>query len=127
MASPHAQASTCSRTSYAASGASRVMWFRIATRFATLPQIIVTVQRRHKARLFQSSEAWTTNASLLLQDLASPSKRPTSMQCSRDTCLKAHSTPHSSAFSPVSYTHLRAHETDSYLVCRLLLEKKKTT
>ena len=28
---------------------------------------------------------------------------------------------------PVSYTHLRAHETDSYLVCRLLLEKKKYT
>src|SRR5665647_3752766 len=28
-------------------------------------------------------------------------------------------------FAPVSYTHLRAHETDSYLVCRLLLEKKK--
>src|SRR5680860_1633893 len=25
---------------------------------------------------------------------------------------------------PVSYTHLRAHETDSYLVCRLLPEKK---
>ena len=25
--------------------------------------------------------------------------------------------------SSVSYTHLRAHETDSYLVCRLLLEK----
>src|SRR5664279_1725689 len=24
-------------------------------------------------------------------------------------------------FIPVSYTHLRAHETDSYLVCRLLL------
>src|SRR5680860_1168838 len=28
------------------------------------------------------------------------------------------------AVEPVSYTHLRAHETDSYLVCRLLLEKK---
>src|SRR5680860_1714520 len=28
-------------------------------------------------------------------------------------------------YRPVSYTHLRAHETDSYLVCRLLLEKKK--
>ena len=27
-------------------------------------------------------------------------------------------------FRAVSYTHLRAHETDSYLVCRLLLEKK---
>ena len=26
---------------------------------------------------------------------------------------------------PVSYTHLRAHETGSNLVCRLLLEKKK--
>ena len=28
-------------------------------------------------------------------------------------------------YGAVSYTHLRAHETDSYLVCRLLLEKKK--
>ena len=26
---------------------------------------------------------------------------------------------------PVSYTHLRAHETSLHLVCRLLLEKKK--
>ena len=25
------------------------------------------------------------------------------------------------SLKPVSYTHLRAHETDSYLVCRLLL------
>src|SRR5665647_1139433 len=34
------------------------------------------------------------------------------------------STPISSAsdIMSVSYTHLRAHETDSYLVCRLLLE-----
>ncbi len=28
---------------------------------------------------------------------------------------------------PVSYTHLRAHETPEQLVCRLLLEKKKTS
>src|SRR5680860_751661 len=27
------------------------------------------------------------------------------------------------SITSVSYTHLRAHETDSYLVCRLLLEK----
>ena len=27
--------------------------------------------------------------------------------------------------TPVSYTHLRAHETGRNLVCRLLLEKKK--
>src|SRR5664279_2452637 len=33
--------------------------------------------------------------------------------------------PGSVIVDPVSYTHLRAHETDSYLVCRLLLEKKK--
>src|SRR5660397_108340 len=31
------------------------------------------------------------------------------------------------ALYPVSYTHLRAHETKAHLVCRLLLEKKKTT
>ena len=30
-----------------------------------------------------------------------------------------------SSYITVSYTHLRAHETDSYLVCRLLLEKKR--
>src|SRR5674536_140269 len=30
-------------------------------------------------------------------------------------------------FIPVSYTHLRAHETPEHLVCRLLLEKKKKT
>ena len=29
------------------------------------------------------------------------------------------------AYDPVSYTHLRAHETRHDLVCRLLLEKKK--
>ena len=31
------------------------------------------------------------------------------------------------ALAPVSYTHLRAHETPEQLVCRLLLEKKKTS
>src|SRR5665647_2063600 len=35
------------------------------------------------------------------------------------------SRPYSPMKTAVSYTHLRAHETDSYLVCRLLLEKKK--
>ena len=28
------------------------------------------------------------------------------------------------SYMPVSYTHLRAHETPEHLVCRLLLEKK---
>ena len=30
-------------------------------------------------------------------------------------------------YGPVSYTHLRAHETKANIVCRLLLEKKKST
>eukprot|EP00658_Telonema_sp_P-2_P016650 TRINITY_DN16461_c0_g1_i2.p1 TRINITY_DN16461_c0_g1~~TRINITY_DN16461_c0_g1_i2.p1 ORF type:complete len:178 (-),score=71.26 TRINITY_DN16461_c0_g1_i2:72-605(-) len=33
--------------------------------------------------------------------------------------------PPASPRMPVSYTHLRAHETPEHLVCRLLLEKKK--
>ena len=40
-------------------------------------------------------------------------------RCLRHPTFSRLSTP-----LPVSYTHLRAHETDSYLVCRLLLEKK---
>ena len=47
----------------------------------------------------------------------------------RDTSLKV---PHGAYgivvdAKAVSYTHLRAHETKANLVCRLLLEKKKTT
>ena len=34
--------------------------------------------------------------------------------------------PSGFSLEPVSYTHLRAHETVLDLVCRLLLEKKKT-
>ena len=33
--------------------------------------------------------------------------------------------PMADSLVPVSYTHLRAHETSLHLVCRLLLEKKK--
>src|SRR5664279_656974 len=39
--------------------------------------------------------------------------------------LLSESADSDSRSTSVSYTHLRAHETDSYLVCRLLLEKKK--
>ena len=37
------------------------------------------------------------------------------------------STSTGTSFLPVSYTHLRAHETVLDLVCRLLLDKKKNT
>src|SRR5678815_6000830 len=38
--------------------------------------------------------------------------------CDSIGCARGHVT------APVSYTHLRAHETPEHLVCRLLLEKK---
>ena len=41
--------------------------------------------------------------------------------------LAPNSSAGSEAANPVSYTHLRAHETVLDLVCRLLLEKKKNT
>ena len=44
---------------------------------------------------------------------------------SRKKRLRGYNQAEVFAREPVSYTHLRAHETDSYLVCRLLLEKKK--
>src|SRR5450756_814147 len=50
-----------------------------------------------------------------------------------DYCLKARESGYRVfccgrvTVKPVSYTHLRAHETRHDLVCRLLLEKKKTT
>src|SRR5660398_302513 len=47
----------------------------------------------------------------------------------RDLCCQTSPECHYGAFHgwfvPVSYTHLRAHETKANLVCRLLLEKKK--
>src|SRR5680860_1730109 len=46
-------------------------------------------------------------------------------QCRPQISKQLYPSLHSKSYVPVSYTHLRAHETDSYLVCRLLLEKKK--
>src|SRR5678815_1534225 len=42
-----------------------------------------------------------------------------------DDLVVAHDRRDGRALRPVSYTHLRAHETPEHLVCRLLLEKKK--
>src|SRR5678816_2487779 len=46
------------------------------------------------------------------------------MHCSDAPCMAVCPVD---CFYPVSYTHLRAHETPEHLVCRLLLEKKKET
>eukprot|EP00831_Metopus_contortus_P062236 TRINITY_DN54282_c0_g1_i1.p2 TRINITY_DN54282_c0_g1~~TRINITY_DN54282_c0_g1_i1.p2 ORF type:complete len:108 (-),score=18.18 TRINITY_DN54282_c0_g1_i1:44-367(-) len=45
--------------------------------------------------------------------------------CSRECQVAAWKAHKPVCDIPVSYTHLRAHETSLHLVCRLLLEKKK--
>src|SRR5664279_1168143 len=50
---------------------------------------------------------------------------PTSIAIDMHEGFPVESRARDHAIKSVSYTHLRAHETDSYLVCRLLLEKKK--
>eukprot|EP00658_Telonema_sp_P-2_P066016 TRINITY_DN55131_c0_g1_i1.p1 TRINITY_DN55131_c0_g1~~TRINITY_DN55131_c0_g1_i1.p1 ORF type:complete len:215 (+),score=35.33 TRINITY_DN55131_c0_g1_i1:218-862(+) len=45
--------------------------------------------------------------------------------CKTDSGKQFAANPSVSEIIPVSYTHLRAHETPEHLVCRLLLEKKK--
>src|SRR5678816_4420242 len=42
----------------------------------------------------------------------------------RSYALLASGSSMGDGYGPVSYTHLRAHETPEHLVCRLLLEKK---
>src|SRR5660397_154951 len=49
--------------------------------------------------------------------------RPTHFPLASVQQMLRHQGPHPP--TPVSYTHLRAHETKANLVCRLLLEKKK--
>ena len=46
------------------------------------------------------------------------------MKSGKSQCIMEKRNAIKKYINSVSYTHLRAHETDSYLVCRLLLEKK---
>ena len=61
---------------------------------------------------------------------ASPAMHQQLLACASDFgLLRTATLPHQTKMMmkkmPVSYTHLRAHETEADLVCRLLLEKKK--
>ena len=58
----------------------------------------------------------------IFSDIATPVQVLKKLLAVSDHCFLLESAEDN---KPVSYTHLRAHETDSYLVCRLLLEKKK--
>src|SRR5678816_4207286 len=50
---------------------------------------------------------------------------PTTITFGDDVTIGGTKIPAGKYGLPVSYTHLRAHETPEHLVCRLLLEKKK--
>src|SRR5665647_1186545 len=67
----------------------------------------------------------TVTCSRSLSSSGSSSTIPCTIPCSTAATSKFRETPSPVGCvpPPVSYTHLRAHETDSYLVCRLLLEK----
>src|SRR5665647_2405500 len=84
-----------------------------ASALAGVPLIAVPLPIRHKPWY-----AFRFSGPLQLADPPTPCGAPNRRWGERDAvgkCLSRRS-------KPVSYTHLRAHETDSYLVCRLLLE-----
>eukprot|EP00658_Telonema_sp_P-2_P049560 TRINITY_DN376_c0_g1_i2.p1 TRINITY_DN376_c0_g1~~TRINITY_DN376_c0_g1_i2.p1 ORF type:complete len:107 (+),score=29.94 TRINITY_DN376_c0_g1_i2:612-932(+) len=66
--------------------------------------------------------SFTTTCSRVM--FAGEHEEPSSSITSRERFMAGIPSPYS-ALIPVSYTHLRAHETPEHLVCRLLLEKKK--
>ncbi len=68
----------------------------------------------------------------LINDKSDQSVTPTSCgnwwnftENNKSSCIQLSYHPNRVGNTPVSYTHLRAHETVLDLVCRLLLEKKK--
>eukprot|EP00831_Metopus_contortus_P034344 TRINITY_DN27399_c0_g1_i1.p2 TRINITY_DN27399_c0_g1~~TRINITY_DN27399_c0_g1_i1.p2 ORF type:complete len:100 (-),score=20.86 TRINITY_DN27399_c0_g1_i1:69-368(-) len=77
----------------------------------TIQKIDLIVQEEFPPNMFQRFQN-PKKKSLIIESL--------SMQRTRLNFI------HLITTDPVSYTHLRAHETSLHLVCRLLLEKKKT-
>src|SRR5680860_1790262 len=86
----------------------------MSTISATLPSR--TAGSRENTRRNLTTAAPRVQASRILGRLPKATMRGTAVS---ETSMT------SSGTRAVSYTHLRAHETDSYLVCRLLLDKKK--
>ena len=76
--------------------------------------------RRLQARIVKATKEKRWGKVKALQRLLTHSFSGKALAVRRVTENQGKNTP-----GAVSYTHLRAHETDSYLVCRLLLEKKK--
>ena len=75
-----------------------------------------------RAHAEQALDAWTKGLSLMLDELED---RGVPVVMIGEVPGYPASFPRERLSVPVSYTHLRAHETVLDIVCRLLLEKKK--
>src|SRR5678816_3874003 len=76
--------------------------------------------RGQKTRTAPSGNETTKAARAMQNQRAFQTERPLTRKCVATPAANGNA-----VFGPVSYTHLRAHETPEHLVCRLLLEKKK--
>eukprot|EP00656_Telonema_subtile_P033605 TRINITY_DN3734_c0_g1_i4.p1 TRINITY_DN3734_c0_g1~~TRINITY_DN3734_c0_g1_i4.p1 ORF type:complete len:299 (-),score=94.86 TRINITY_DN3734_c0_g1_i4:23-919(-) len=83
------------------------------------------VQQRLEVMEEQLSRAGSVEAGLRAE-LEEVQQRLEAMGSAQDNALEEQMSKAGSVEAAVSYTHLRAHETVLDLVCRLLLEKKKT-
>ena len=97
-------------------------WLSIAI-FGSLPFIFSTIELSITDAFFESMSGITTTGSTIISNLENTPKgillwRAILQWLGGIGIIVM-------AITPVSYTHLRAHETPEHLVCRLLLEKKK--
>ena len=84
-----------------------------ATYYQTMALSDLPRSERPREKLLASGPSILTDAELLAILIRTGIKGRSALQIAHDI------------IEPVSYTHLRAHETSLHLVCRLLLEKKK--
>src|SRR5680860_1741715 len=82
--------------------------------------VAVSLSGRAPGPLAVAAEAARRGASILTVGAADS---PLAEVCARARGVHIAVARGATSSRAVSYTHLRAHETDSYLVCRLLLEK----
>src|SRR5664279_258441 len=82
----------------------------------------IATAAREKQRRHQHQQGLGQTVDTLISDFhPTVAEGPIYICSSCDQLFYKHSVKNSSSLYSVSYTHLRAHETDSYLVCRLLL------
>src|SRR5678815_2061577 len=94
---------------------------QVAKATAAIPAVKRTYELVHRLLLIGNDQCHIKPAIIAMLPTANiPVRR--SLKDRGDLIQRPQMTP--SIAVPVSYTHLRAHETPEHLVCRLLLEKK---